>query len=395
MERNKDKDIIDRYRARYRLQDKFFSGLNKGASVFLGRRNTSIPVSPRRILVANAGHLGDAILSTYVFPVLRHAFPGASLDFLGSTFGRPVLEGHPMLDRAIFLDHWRVARAQRTRIGEIARFYAHVPSAVRTLRASSYDMALDLHAWHPDYLPLFWLAGIPVRAGFDRISGAFATHPVSFSYDRRHEVESFLDVLRSVGVGEASLCQARLSLKPVSDEDRAQADTLTGSLGRYRILHPGSSKPIKDWTIDGWAELARRLADRGIIPVITGSGRRDAEMAQEISRREPGVMSIVNATSWGVLMAIIQGAEIVYSVDTSIGHAARALGRPVVAIFGGMTDPMHWAPPGARVATHDLPCSPCFNKRGCSTRGCLTLLSVDSVEKAAEEALSDMGTSRR
>lgn len=389
MEWDMDKDIIDRYRARYRLQDIFFSGLNRGVSVFLGRRNTPIPAAPRRILVANAGHLGDAILSTFVFPALRHAFPEASLDFLGSTFGRPAIEGHPMLDRAIFLDHWRVARARSTRIEEIARFYAQVPAVVRTLRAASYDMALDLHAWHPDYLLLFWLAGIPVRSGFNRISGAFATHPVSFSYDRRHEVESFLDVLRSVGVGEASLCHARLSLKPVSDEARAQAKTLTGSLGRYRVLHPGSSKSIKDWTIDGWAELARRLADRNIVPVITGSGKRDAEIAQEIGRREPRVMSMVNTTPWPVLTAILQGAELVYSVDTSVGHAARALGRPVVAIYGGMTDPIHWAPVGAHVATHGMPCSPCFNKRGCSTRGCLTQLSVDAVEQVADEAFGN------
>jgi ADP-heptose:LPS heptosyltransferase len=346
-----------------------------------------IPERPRRILVVNAGHLGDAVISTALLPVLKDAFPEASLGFLTGTYSRGVVKGHPLLDRTHFLDHWYASRSEETPLLRATKYYLRsFPAMVRELREAKYDVALDLHAWFPNFVPLLWHAGIPVRFGFARLGcGPLLTHAQPQTYDRRHELDHQLDLLRLWGVPGKSLELARPNLAPVQEEAKRSVSALMGGIDRYRVLHPASSTPLRDWTVEGWATLARNLLARGVTPVITGAGPRDAVLAEAISRAAPGAVNTVNCLSWQELLALLEGADMVYSVETSVGHAAAALGRPVIAVYGGMGDPARWAPLGSRVVTKPQPCSPCFNKRGCAHRSCLLDIPVQYVEDAARE----------
>jgi ADP-heptose:LPS heptosyltransferase len=391
MNRAHEEGALARFRDRYRRQDFVFSILNRLLGLFIRSERNPVPRHPRRILVANAGHLGDVVMSTAIFPVLKDAFPDTTIDFLTGSYSQAAVEGHPLLDRVLVLDHWRSSRTKQSLWRKVARFYACIPSVTRTVRAARYDLALDLHAWHPNYVLLFWLARIPVRAGYGRVGyGPTLTHPVAFHYDRRHELQRQLDVLRELGISETSIGLASPSLKPIPVKARQKAQALLGGMSpgtRYRVLHPVSSTPTRDWMANAWIELAGRLVRSGITPVITGLGERDMATAKTICESEPKAISIVNRASWTELMAVLEGAEVVYSVETSIGHLARALGRPVVAIYGGMDDPLSWSPVGSEVATRALPCVPCFNPQGCPTRDCLTRLTVDEVEATAERAV--------
>jgi ADP-heptose:LPS heptosyltransferase len=384
--------ILARYRARYRRQDRLFTLLNALLGIFIRPRRRLTPKEPRRILVANAGHLGDIIISTALFPVLKSAFPNATIDFLTGTYSRQVVVGHPSLSRVFLYDHWRSERSGQSLLRRIAKYYLRMPSVCRELRARQYDIALDVHAWHPNYVLLFWLARIPIRTGCGRVGYApTLTHPVPFRYDRRRELEHQLDVVRALGVGARHIALAQPNLAPIPAESRVKARVLLSSpanTGRYHVLHLAASIATRDWVPEAWADLARHLAAEGIAPVITGLGERALATAQVICAREPRAISTIDKLSWNELMAVLESADLIYSVETSAGHAARALGRPVVAIYGGMGDPRRWAPLGSTVATHAVSCSPCFNKHGCASRDCLTKLRVDEVRLAADTALS-------
>jgi heptosyltransferase-2 len=112
-------------------------------------------------------------------------------------------------------------------------------------------------------------------------------------------------------------------------------------------------------------------------------------MSAAVAEAVPACIVATNRLDWQALVALISGAELVYSVETSIGHVAVATGRPVVAIYGGMADPLHWKPYGdaAALVTHETPCHPCFRKQGCATRDCLTMVSLDDVFSAGERLL--------
>jgi ADP-heptose:LPS heptosyltransferase len=378
--------ILERYRARYRIQDAGFAIFDRLLRIMMRpRRPGKTAERPRRILLANAGHLGDVVISTGLFPVLKDAFPEATLGFLTGSYSRAAIEGHPLLEGTHFLDHWRASRSRSNVIVKALSYYLRAaPAIVRELREANYDVALDLHAWFPNFVPLLWAARIPIRIGFGRLGfGPLLTHIQTYAYDRRHEMEHQLDLLRLWGLPDKSLQLARPVLAPVPEEARRRVSALMGGRTCYRVLHPASSTPTRDWTIEGWATLARNLLARGVTPVITGAGRRDAALAKVISQAAPGTLNAVDQLSWQELLALLAQAEIVYSVETSVGHAAAALGRPVIAVYGGMADPAHWAPLGSRVVSKPQPCSPCFKKQGCSHRSCLLQTTVQDIEDAA------------
>jgi heptosyltransferase-1 len=386
-----DEAVVARYRDHYRKQDAVAALVDRLLHFATrGQRNFISSRDVRRILLANAGHLGDAVMSTALLPAIKHAYPDASIGFLTGSYCRPVIQGHHLLDRVHYIDHWRASRTKSGFARKISSYYlVALPKMVQELRAARYDVAIDLHAWFPNFIPLLWLAEIPIRVGFSRLGcGSLLTHPVAFQWDRRHEIEHQLDLLRNWGVQDQSIQCAQPVLPAITGAARASAAAVADPAIRYRVLHPASSTSTRDWTIHGWSSLASRLCESGITPVISGAGPRDQSISQVICAAAPGTVDAVGKLNWEGLMALLSSAEMIYSVETSIGHAAAALGRPVVSIYGGMADPLHWAPRGAALVTKPLPCFPCFNKHGCADRPCLLDIGVRDVEIAADCALA-------
>ncbi len=90
-------------------------------------------------------------------------------------------------------------------------------------------------------------------------------------------------------------------------------------------IHPFSGSAAKNWPLERFHELAARLG----MPVEFFSGPEQIEDLYELGCR-------------------IAGASLYVGNDSGITHLAAAVGTPVVALFGP-TDPLVWAPRGARV----------------------------------------------
>src|SRR5689334_13515246 len=107
-----DHDVIRRLRRHYRAQDLVFSLLDAVLAKVLRKKEHGPLTSgrnPERVLIANIGRIGDVIISTAVLPVLKAAFPAVDIAFLTGSWGRPVLENHPLVTRVHYLDHWRLS----------------------------------------------------------------------------------------------------------------------------------------------------------------------------------------------------------------------------------------------------------------------------------------------
>jgi ADP-heptose:LPS heptosyltransferase len=98
------------------------------------------------------------------------------------------------------------------------------------------------------------------------------------------------------------------------------------------VIHPFSGGLRKNWPLDRYRELARRLADK--MPVAWCTGPEDDLPGAEI--RIPNLYE---------LACRLADARIFIGNDSGIAHLAAAVGTPVVALFGA-TDPRVWAPRG-------------------------------------------------
>lgn len=384
-----DKSVIERFREKYKYQDAIF-GLWDHLIHPVRRRNSDPRLidkhSVKKLLLVNAGHIGDVVISTALLPVLREAIPDAKIGFLTGEYSRQVLDGHPHVSKVHCLNHWYLSRGGTNRLDVYRRFRHEKRIVVQEIKSEKYDLAIDLRAWFPNFIPILREAGIPIRIGFDRVgNGSLLTHRFKYQYDRRHELQHQLELLEPLDL-ETSLTEKAAPWLPLNGGASLTQNESVLLPDSFCILHPGSSTPARDWPQQNWITLAQRISASGSTPVLTGRGIRDAALADEISLAVPTAINLCNKLSWEDLLGVVSRADLVYSVETSVGHIAAALGRPVVSISGGMADSRQWAPVGAQVVTNWVPCSPCFEKKGCSHRRCLIDVSVEEVVEASGKA---------
>ena len=68
----------------------------------------------RRVLVIKLQHLGDVLLTTPVFSVLKHLYPGIEIDALIYTETLPMLSGNPSVDVVHEVDRtWKTQGVQQ------------------------------------------------------------------------------------------------------------------------------------------------------------------------------------------------------------------------------------------------------------------------------------------
>ncbi len=142
---------------------------------------------------------------------------------------------------------------------------------------------------------------------------------------------------------------------PVSVEalaDAQEAPEPAGLRGPFAAIHPGSGAVRKNWPVERFAEVARRLRQERGLGIAWLVGPAEAERGPA-PPAEPGD-AVLSAWPLVRLAAALAQAELYLGNDSGITHLAAAVhgegGRrtPTVALFGP-TDPQVWAPRGAHV----------------------------------------------
>ena len=170
----------------------------------------------------------------------------------------------------------------------------------------------------------------------------------------RPAARHFAGMVEPLGLALAD--DAASDLFPSPEDAAAARAFLTGLKPGTRLvaIHPGSGSETKNWPVESWAELGRRLAAR----------QPDVDAAAHRRRGRCGAGAIY-VEAWKdlphlrarwlplpILAALLREAALFLGHDSGITHLAAASRRdlPVIALFGP-TDPAVWAPPrpGVRV----------------------------------------------
>jgi heptosyltransferase-2 len=383
--------------------------------------------SPRRILVVQLDHLGDAVLSTPLIAELRAAYPLAAIDVLASPSNHEVFEANP------HVDHVRVAeRTWFERQPERWGLVTAVWSLGRSLRREGYELGIDVRGDVLSVLVLA-LAGVPRRAGWAMGGGAFLLTDVAEWIPGRHEVRSRLALLEKLGI--AADRSARVEVL-VRDPDRiALARRLSEAWPRRSVrrvevyagvpahrppeetlqprspapavapfideadwlhadrfaplppllaVHLGAGTAAKRWPRRAWKALVERFLGAGWRVVVVG-GLEDLPLSQVLEPHDrlrdwTGTMSVAQTT------AFLERADLFIGADSGPAHLAASAGTLSVILFSGTNQPRQWRPWSRHslVIRHRVPCQPCHQKV-CPLAGhpCMSGMNPDRVYRAA------------
>ena len=324
----------------------------------------------KRILVIKLSSLGDIAHALPAVRALKER-TGAEIDWAVQPEYAPLLACCTDVARTIAFPRRDFARG----------FFPFL----RELRREKYDVVVDLQGLMKSAL------AARLARGKRRVGPAWAREGAPRFYDaqpekiagpRRHAVEEAMDVANLVAPGAATPPEPRLAF-PEAEPDVEP--------GPHVAFAPFSRWDTKDWPVEKFAELGRRLAtEMGCRIRIVGG--RDNETAGENMARQigEGARNLCGKTDLPGLCALLKGMDLLVTVDSGPMHWADALGVPLVAIFGA-TDPARTGPYRQLahvVAKEGLECRPCHS-RSCA-RGdlaCLRTLDVETVFKAALKRL--------
>jgi heptosyltransferase III len=346
-----------------------------------------LPAKPRILIVA-LRRLGDVLLTTPLIRSLRRAWPYAKIDALVFADTVGVLNGNSDLDGVVAMP------AQ--------------PTATQSLALAArlwnrYDLAVSTQSGdRPSFFA--YIAGHfcvgPFEQNFNGQLKRLGFHRSLPYAAGAHRVEQILRLADLLGIPR------------VPDLVCPKADDLDGlPAGAYAVIHAAPMFRYKQWTRNGWRELAVALASRGL-SVIASGGPTEAErryLDDVWGSASVSVHRIDGKLGWPQLAGLLAEARVYIGPDTSVTHLAAAAGCPTVALYGP-TDPRLWGPwPSGGLQTmwnatgsiqqrgnvwlvqNVLPCTPC-QLEGCERRldsysACLDELSLLQVISAVDHAL--------
>ncbi len=384
-------------------------------------------VDPRRILVVQLDHLGDAVLSTPLIAALKAAYPEAAIDVLASPSNHEVFEADPHVSC--------VRVAERTwfeRHPDRWGFLRAVWSLGRSLRGAGYELGIDVRGDVLSVLVLA-LAQVPRRVGWSMGGGSFLLTDVASWIPGRHEVRSRLALLARLGlpldesarvdvhvrdhdrvavarrlseawprrsirrseVHAGSVRSRRLGtpreprpaspvIESISDEaDWLHADRFS-PLPPILAVHLGAGNAAKRWPTRAWRTLIERFLATGWRVVIVG-GIDDLPLSQNLQTHDrlrdwTGSLTVTQTT------ALLERADLFIGADSGPAHLAASAGTLSVILFSGTNQPGQWRPWSRHslVIRRRVPCQPCHQKVcPLADHPCMSGLDPDRVYRGA------------
>ena len=337
----------------------------------------------QRLLIRSTNWIGDAVMTTPALRSIRMNFPGVHITLLAKPWVMPLFDHCPHIDDRIVYD---AGGRHRGWLGKLR--------LAKDLRRYRFDAAILLQNAIEAAL-ITWLAGIPVRIGFDTDGRRlFLSHPVrrTAAVRRFHQTRYYLGMLEGAGLRTGS---ADLELFP-GREDAVRAERLLreqGVLPGDRLVGLNASAAYgfaKQWPLDRFARLAGRLQAAYGVKLLLFGGPGDRDLGRALaSRIEGAVIDFCGQTRLGEAMALIRRCNVFITNDSGLMHVAAALNVPLIAIFGS-TDPVATGPAStrSRVVRVPIECSPCL-KPECPLGhlNCMKLITVDMVFEATREFL--------
>lgn len=347
---------------------------------------------PNKILLGNGAHIGDVIISTALLPILKAAFPNVKIGFVVGSWSADIIKNNPMVDYVHIVDHWKMNRQQRSFFYKVARHRQTKKRSLYEIRRIGYDVGIELYSYLPNMIPLFWQAKIPAQIGYTSGGcGPLLTSKLDFKESGKHESDYQASLLGFLPIEDAHYCRKNPAIPLPSEKYQHDIMTLLKAESlddcKYRIIHMGSSgSHLKKWPINSWRNLVEKLVSNGNVLVFTGTGDRELADINEVTNGLDNCINLCGKLRLQIFVELIRHAQLIYSIDTSAGHIASALGTPCISIYGGIADIGRWRPMGNRciIVTKKMKCAPCMRKHGCKEMTCISGIDFNAVYEAGQ-----------
>ena len=323
-----------------------------------GPDDTVLPTatnSDYRVLFIRYERIGDMIMATSLIRNIAESLPGGKIDVLATPTTAPVLEGNPYVSNVLMLER------------KSMRSYMQL---MKRLRRERYTVMVDGRINNPPIFtstPLLMYAG---QARF-RVGARGDRKPRIYNvsvpeWDRvNHYIEGSKQLAVPFGVNPDSVdWQPEIFLSPEersrAEEKWNQARSLVAkeSVGPQGItkgllVNLSASEPKRRWPDGKFIATLRAARDRAPdIPIIVMGLPAEWESVQKVANAIRALP--VETPQLRDAFALVGTADLVFTPDTSISHAASAFRKPSLVLLKREHKPYApWNTPGEIIAWNE------------------------------------------
>ena len=206
----------------------------------------------------------------------------------------------------------------------------------QVLRNRQFDLLIGLQV----YLKAGILTGLiqsKIKLSFDRarardMQWLFTNRRIP-QHPPQHVQDQYFEFLHFIGVNPNPISWGLC----LSDREKEEQEAFFARVGnRACAVVVGTSKRAKNWTPDGYAQVLEEVESRhGLTPIIVGGPSAvERSIANQIMAATKATVVDTLGNNIRKLVWILEGSALLISLDTGPLHISRALGTPVVSLFG-------------------------------------------------------------
>lgn len=279
-----------------------------------------------KVLIIKLDAVGDVLRTTSILPSIKRKYPDAHITWLTKSLSKDLFKNNYLVDSLIYYeDHNLTAR----------------------LNVEEFDLLIN-----PDASPVSSAfassAKSKVKKGFylDAKGKVSPINPESiewfemgaFDQYKKNNKKTYQQIIHEIAGLEYKKDVIQLYL----DEDEIEFRNNFAQkhkLYQYKTIvgiNPGASKrwQLKKWRLDGYSELIEKLSKNKESAILLYGGTDETDSIEALKKISSNVISTGTNNSLRNYFALLDLSDVVITGDTLALHAAAALNKKVICLFG-------------------------------------------------------------
>lgn len=323
----------------------------------------------KHIAISRVDSIGDVLLTLPITAWLKEQFPTCRITFICRNYTAPIVKYYTAIDDIVKVDDLFT-----------------LPKKEQADAIESLGIDAVVHVFPKKELAkLFKKAKVPVRIGTSHRMFHLSTCNVRPNFTRKksplHESQLNFELLRPFGLTEIPSFEQvnTYTSQFVIEKQELPEEFETLLKKKYVVLHPKSQGSAREWPIEKYTELARKLIVNGYEVVFTGTepeGKQFRNLIPLVDKCHDSTGKLtIDQLIW-----LIRHASALVACSTGPLHIAGFMDVKAIGLFSPRI-PIHpgrWRPLGKHSTTlvFDPNCEKCGSKKECN---CISDISVDTV----------------
>jgi heptosyltransferase-2 len=339
-----------------------------------------------KILLIKLDALGDVLRTTSILHAIKEKYPESHITWLTKSASKDIFKNNPLVDNLIFFED---------------------PDLNSRLSIEAFDLLL-----HPDTSPKSAAIAAIVKTKERR--GYILNHlgkvvPVddrgiewlemgAFDQLKKANKKSYQQIIHEIlnlyyKKGEIII---NLDEKEKEFRDRFYEEN---QLDKYEFIigiNTGASHrwKFKQWRHEGYKELISKLVKRSDAGVLLYGGNEERAMNQSLKLKFPNVIDTGYKNSLREFFALTDLTDIMITGDTMALHAATALKKKIICLFGPTSSNEIEDYGRIRKIIPKIDCLVCYKQNCDFMPNCMDLISTDMIYKTIIETMEEIKNSR-